>query len=59
MEELYFVMINQPSSRPSIMMQDDGIAWYESIDQAVDAAESNGLASAYGYEVFCLGEGCA
>lgn len=57
----YFVMCFHPAKSitaiPMIENEDGDIAFFETEEEARDIARHNDFADAYGYEIFCMGEG--
>ena len=56
----YFVMLNHPAeSVPAAPMvnDDDEVEFYETYQEAANAAQNSWLGDRLGYEIFCLGCG--
>ena len=57
-ENMYFIMMhNGLGGAIPIENDSDGVAFFESEDAARECAENHGACCAFGYEIFCLGEG--
>lgn len=59
MDSDYFVMLNCQFGSVTILMDEEGdeVAFFETKEDADFAAYENPLGKAYGWEVFCLGNG--
>lgn len=54
----FFVILNSYTGRPVPMTDDQGeLAWYETSEEAKEAADNCSLGCAYGYEIFERGTG--
>lgn len=57
----YFVMLSNPSrthgAPPIPLVNDENVLFFETLDDAIVAADNNIVGEACGYEVFKLGEG--
>ena len=58
---MFFVLLNHPKNDvpavPLIESKTDNIAFYETFEEAGEAAESSSLGEEFGYEIFQLGQG--
>lgn len=59
MKNRYFIMMYSQSGETAFPMatEEEHVAFFSTVEEARDAANEHFIASNFGYEVFCLGNG--